>query len=144
MLAGMMQRPRATSLRINSGSRCSRLAMYSISSVMMPCRAKCICDILRLPFADAACASRLSIQSARTAMFYPQEKQDSRRARETRIAGCLVCKGELWHPARVGGNLPSCGPIWTPRKKRDSEHRRGGVYPGYPTPGVLPKEFGFD
>jgi len=56
-------------------------------------RAKCICDILRLPFADAACASRLSIQSARTAMFYPQEKQDSRRARETRIAGCLVCKG---------------------------------------------------
>src|SRR5437868_1550058 len=27
-------------------------------------------------------------------------------------------------PSRVGGNLPSCGPILTLRKERDSERRR--------------------
>jgi hypothetical protein len=39
MLAGMMARPRATSLRTNSGSTFSRIAQKRISSVMMPRRA---------------------------------------------------------------------------------------------------------
>src|SRR5580700_1547747 len=69
----MMQRPRATSLWISSGSSFSRLAMYSISSVIMPCRAKCICDILRFPFAAAAPASLDSIQLSRIAMKPPRE-----------------------------------------------------------------------
>src|SRR5580704_19091079 len=68
----MMHRPRATSLRISSGSSFSRFAMYSISSVMTPCRAKCICDILRFPFAAAAFASLVSIQLSRSAMAPPQ------------------------------------------------------------------------
>jgi hypothetical protein len=39
MLAGMIIRPRATSLRTSSGSSRSRRATYSISSVTMPRRA---------------------------------------------------------------------------------------------------------
>jgi hypothetical protein len=35
------------------GFELSRLATNSISSVMTPSRAKCICDMLRLPFATA-------------------------------------------------------------------------------------------
>ena len=38
-LLGMMARPRATSLRTNSGSIPSRMAMNSISGVMIPCLA---------------------------------------------------------------------------------------------------------
>jgi len=49
--------PRATSLRISPGSSFSRFAMYSISSVITPCRAKCICDTFLFPFASAAAAS---------------------------------------------------------------------------------------
>src|SRR5580704_382834 len=75
----MMQRPRATSLRISSGSSFSRLAMYSISSVMTPCRAKCICDILRFPFAVAARASLDSIQLSRIAIEPPQRPQQMTR-----------------------------------------------------------------
>jgi hypothetical protein len=39
MLAGMIARPRATSVRTNSGSNPSRMAMNSISGVTVPCRA---------------------------------------------------------------------------------------------------------
>jgi len=56
MLAGMIIRPRATSLRSSSGSSFSRLATYCISSVIAPCRARCICETLRFPFAPAAAA----------------------------------------------------------------------------------------
>src|SRR6266849_1899023 len=69
MLAGMMQRPRATSLRMNSGSSRSRLAMYCISSVITPCRARCICDMFRFPLAVAAAASLFSIQLSRNPMI---------------------------------------------------------------------------
>ena len=39
MLAGMIMRPRATSARISSGATFSRRATYSISPVIMSCRA---------------------------------------------------------------------------------------------------------
>jgi len=71
-VGGMMQRPRATSLRISSGSSFSRFAMYSISSVITPCRAKCICDTFLFPFASAAAASRFSIQLSRNPIEPPQ------------------------------------------------------------------------
>src|SRR5437870_9454177 len=48
-LAGMIIRPRATSLRISSGGRFSRRATCCISSVVTPCRAKCICVTLASP-----------------------------------------------------------------------------------------------
>src|SRR5690242_6991720 len=67
-LAGMMARPRATSLRTSSGSIFSRRATYSISSVITPCRAKCICEKLREPFAATLCANRFSIQGSRRAI----------------------------------------------------------------------------
>jgi hypothetical protein len=62
MLAGMIARPIATSLRTNSGSTFSRIAQNRISSVMMPLRAKCICEALP----DASIwARRASTQAAR-------------------------------------------------------------------------------
>src|SRR5712692_552821 len=73
MFAGIMQRPRATSLRISSASSFSRLATYCISSVITPCRAKFICDMFRLPFAFAASASRFSIQPSRNAITPPRK-----------------------------------------------------------------------
>src|SRR5438445_1979541 len=68
----MIIRPRATSLRINSGSSFSRLATYCISSVITPCRARCICDMLRLPFFPAASASLFSTQLSRIAINSPR------------------------------------------------------------------------
>src|SRR6266850_1352486 len=75
----MIIRPRATSLRINSGSSFSRFATYCISSVTTPCRAKCICETFRLPFAcpdtgraPANPASLFSIQLSRNAIEPPQ------------------------------------------------------------------------
>ena len=53
---------RATSLRTSSGSIFSRRATYSISSVTMPRRAKCICERLREPFSGGA---------LRQTLFYP-------------------------------------------------------------------------
>src|SRR6266404_5704437 len=52
--AGMIMRPRATSSRTKVGSRRSRRATYSISSVITPARAKCICE----KFWSPACAAR--------------------------------------------------------------------------------------
>ena len=43
----------AISLRTSSGSIFTRLATKNISSVTTPLRARCICDILRVPFAAA-------------------------------------------------------------------------------------------
>jgi len=63
-----MARLRATSLRTNSGSSFSGLATYYISSVIAPSFARCICDMLRLPFALACAASRFSLQLSRNAM----------------------------------------------------------------------------
>src|SRR6266404_4073869 len=78
----MIIRPRATSLRINSGSSFSRFATYCISSVTTPCRAKCICETFRLPFAcpdtgraPAMPASLFSIQLSRNAINPPQTRR---------------------------------------------------------------------
>src|SRR5882757_738881 len=71
MLAGMMARPRAISLRTSSGSIFSRLATKSISSVTTPLRARCICDMFLLPLAAAASDSRFSIQVSRNAIEPP-------------------------------------------------------------------------
>src|SRR5215470_18218171 len=59
-LAGMIIRPRATSLRTSSAGIPSRRATCSISSVRTPCRAKCICVTFGRP-------RRLEIHSARMA-----------------------------------------------------------------------------
>src|SRR5579859_1680347 len=72
MFAGIIARPRAISLRTSSGSSFSRFATYCISSVITPCRARCICDMLRLPFFPAASASRFSIQLSRIAISPPK------------------------------------------------------------------------
>src|SRR5450631_2185625 len=61
MLAGMIIRPRATSSRISSGASFSRRAIYSISSVIRPLRAKCIWE----KFPPGFCALRAAIHSAR-------------------------------------------------------------------------------
>src|SRR5258708_29265641 len=71
MLAGMMARPRAISLRTSSGSIFSRLATKSISSLTTPLRARCICDMFLLPLAAAASDSRFSIQVSRNAIEPP-------------------------------------------------------------------------
>src|SRR5437660_2610724 len=84
----MIIRPRATSLRISSGSSFSRFATYSISSVITPCRAKCICETLRpldacvplpLLLAAATAASRFSIQLSRNPIKPPQKPQPASR-----------------------------------------------------------------
>src|SRR5438270_9963429 len=67
------------------------------------------------------CRSNQRVQPCVT----PKRSSDSRRARETRIAGRLVCKGELWHPARVGGNLPSTRPTVLPASP---PHPPGNLY----------------
>src|SRR6202142_968769 len=79
----MMARPRATSLRIRSGASFSRLATYSISSVMTPCRAKCICEkFFPLPFEDAAAAAvRFSIHSSRNAIKPPDRARRHKKPR---------------------------------------------------------------
>src|SRR5438477_12584436 len=62
----MIMRPAATSARTSSGASCSRRATYSISSLMTPRRARCICDRLGSPV-WAASALRCPIHSARGA-----------------------------------------------------------------------------
>src|SRR6266849_7431724 len=93
MLAGMMQHPRATSLRISSGSSFSRFATYSISSLITPCRARCICETFLFPFAPAAAASLFSIQLSRSPIEPPQ-KPGRKPSGSTR----LQFEVELWHP----------------------------------------------
>src|SRR6266481_460078 len=102
MLAGIIARPRATSLRTTSGSSFSRLATYSISSVITPSRARCICDMFRLPFAFACAASRFSTQLSRIAINPPrtvlrvQPPKLSRNPRQLRTV-----RVKLWHRWRV-------------------------------------------
>src|SRR5580704_8646184 len=64
MFAGMMRRPAPISSRTSSAETFSRWATYSISSVILPRRAKCICDMLESPV-RAASALRFTIHSAR-------------------------------------------------------------------------------
>src|SRR5947209_7954320 len=64
MFAGMIMRPSATSLRTSSAEICSRSAMYAISSVTSPWRAKCIWLTLSSPVC-AACSRRFTIHSER-------------------------------------------------------------------------------
>src|SRR5882762_2204637 len=73
MFAGMMARPRAISLRTNSGSIFSRPATKAISSVITPWRAKCICETLRDPFAAAVSVNLFSIQPSRIPILPPEE-----------------------------------------------------------------------
>src|SRR5271170_1214875 len=64
MFAGMMRRPAAISSRTSSAEMLSRRATYSISSVILLRRAKCICDMLESRV-RAASALRFTIHSAR-------------------------------------------------------------------------------
>src|SRR5436305_7665574 len=64
MLAGRIMRPRATSSRTNSGLSFSRRATYSISSVTIPWRAKCISETFVSPVRDDS-VRRFAIHSAR-------------------------------------------------------------------------------
>src|SRR6266404_9669884 len=95
MLAGIIARPRATSLRTTSGSSFSRLATYSISSVITPSRARCICDMFRLPFAFACVASRFSTQLSRIAIKNPLEQCfESRRLNQLESPASPHCRSE--------------------------------------------------
>src|SRR6185437_199090 len=79
MLAGMMARPRATSSRTASGEIFSRSATYCISSVMMPLRAKCICEkFLAPPF---IAAERFSIHVSLSAISPHSKKSAGGHAR---------------------------------------------------------------
>src|ERR1700682_1377481 len=78
-LAGIIRRPRAISLRINSGAIFARPATNRISSVITPRRAQCIWDILRLPFADDCSLSRFSIHLSRNAIIPPRKRSHSER-----------------------------------------------------------------
>src|ERR1700733_12082879 len=99
MFAGMMRRPAAISSRTSSAEIFSRLATYTISSVVFPWRAKCICDRLESPESAASCL-RFTIHSARgwrisrvafclrplVVMVYPWRKI---------VLRCLVCLDEF-------------------------------------------------
>src|SRR5215469_2844887 len=112
MFDGIIARPRATSLRTVSGSSFSRVATYCISSVITPSRAKCICDIFRLPFAPAATASLFSIHPSLIAMG-PSElgktaKQlDARRRPPAELHRNSPHFGnhKLWHPVSSKANM---------------------------------------
>ena len=64
MFAGMIIVPFATSLRTSSAAIFSRCATYNISSVILPCRAKCIWLMFVSPV-RAASSFRFTIHSAR-------------------------------------------------------------------------------
>src|SRR5712692_4000238 len=72
-LAGMIIRPRATSLRTSSAGKLSRRATCCISCVTTPCRAKCICVTFARP-------RRLVTHSARMAAS-PEGGQDTNDGR---------------------------------------------------------------
>src|SRR5215475_1035680 len=96
----MIRRPRATSLRTSSGSIFSRPATKRISSVTAPCRAKCICDMLRLPFSAAAASSLAFNQLSRNAIRPPQRAASETGQRASSDFAVLLNKEELWHPRR--------------------------------------------
>src|ERR1700746_982488 len=72
MLAGMMARPRAISLRTSSGSIFSRLATENISSLTTPLRARCFWDMFFELLAWAWSPSRFSIQVSRSGISPPR------------------------------------------------------------------------
>src|SRR5665213_1710612 len=98
----MMPRPRAISLRTSSGSIFSRRATYSISSVTIPFRAKCICVTLRPPFVPAA-ASRFSIHTSRMVIGSPFPPGCELLCEQS---GQQIYERTLWHrvtaPATLG------------------------------------------
>src|SRR5882724_6025726 len=99
MLAGVMARPRAISLRTSSGSIFSRLATKVISSVVTPLRARCICDMFLLPLAAADSVSRFSIQLSRNAIEPPVAQLiRTSRCGQTSL---LRVENKVWHRGRL-------------------------------------------
>ena len=103
MLAGMIARPRATSSRTNSAARPSRIATNSISGVISPFFAKCICVTLPRPRRTSRgrrqCRGRgRSARRGTTRSYSPRARIHGRRSSGSPADRSIDASGSVYGP----------------------------------------------